>query len=184
MKTTIYYFTGTGNSLYITRQLAKQIENSQIKSMSKQPPNQPVGGPEENIGFVFPVYYWGMPRIVQEFIENLDIIKETYIFAVVNYKGLKFDTLGRVNNVLRQKGTKLAYGSGMKMPGSAINYYGSPSPEKTQKIIENADVKITEAAKAITRKEVHPIRRLDTFISRWATLHFIKTSRSSMKNLL
>ena len=173
MKTTIYYFTGTGNSLYLTRKLAKQIENCQIKSMSNQPPNQPVGGPEENIGFVFPVYYWGMPRIVKEFIENLDIIKETYIFAVVNYKGLKFDTLGMVNDVLQQKDTELAYGYGIKMPGNAINYYGSPSSEKTQKIIENADIKIDEVAKAIVRKEVRPIRRLGTFISKWgnASLH-------------
>jgi hypothetical protein len=59
LKNIIYYFTGTGNSLYLTRQLGKQLENYQIESMTNDPPTQPVGGPNENIGFIFPVYYWG-----------------------------------------------------------------------------------------------------------------------------
>lgn len=174
MRTIIYYFTGTGNSLYIAHQLGKQLGNCQIKSMSNEPPTPPVGGPEENIGFVFPVYYWGMPRIVKQFVEKLDIHKGTYIFAIVNYKGLKLDTLGLLNDVLQQKGSELAYGYGIKMPGNAITHYGPPSPEKTHKIIENANFKIDEVVKAIAKKEVRSIRRLGTRISKWGNSSMYK----------
>ena len=60
--------------------------------MANEPPTEPVGGLEENIGFVFPVYFWGLPRVVKQFIEKLDMLKGTYIFAIANYKGFKFDT--------------------------------------------------------------------------------------------
>ena len=85
MRNTIYYFTGTGNSLYIAQQLKKQLEDCQIESMTKESPKKPIGGQEENIGFIFPVYYWGMPRIVKKFVEKLDINKGTYVFCIVNY---------------------------------------------------------------------------------------------------
>lgn len=167
MKTIIYYFTGTGNSLYIARQLGKQLENCQIRSMSRETPTKSVGGLDENIGFVFPVYYWGMPMIVKRFVEKLNIIKGTYIFAIVNYRGLKLDTLGLLNDVLKQKGVELAYGYGIKMPGNSITNYGPPSPEKTRKIIESANFKIDEVVKAAAKKEIVPIKRSGTCISRW-----------------
>ncbi|WP_407935036.1 MULTISPECIES: hypothetical protein [Clostridium] len=47
MSTTIYYFSGTSNSL--------------------------------KIGFVFPVYYMGLPRLVTEFIKTLEVNPKTYI---------------------------------------------------------------------------------------------------------
>lgn len=174
MRTLIYYFTGTGNSLYIAQQLEKQLENCQIRSMSREPPTQPVGGPDENIGFVFPVYYWGMPMIVKRFVEKLDISKGAYIFAIVNYRGLKLDTLGLLNDILEQKNAELAYGYGIKMPGNSITNYGPPSPEKTHKIIENANFKIDEVAKAITKKEIVPIKRLGTLISKWGNSSIYK----------
>lgn len=167
LDTIIYYFTGTGNSLYLTHQLGKQLGDCQIESMSNKQPTQPVGGPNENIGFIFPVYGWGMPRIVEKFVEKLNIKKETYCFAIANYRGLKLDTLGLLSDVLQQKSVELSYWEGIKMPGNSITYYGPPSPEKVQELMKNANFKIDEVAKAITKKEVRHIRRLGTFISKW-----------------
>lgn len=168
MKTVIYYFTGTGNSLHIARLLGKQLRDCQIRSMAEQPPARQVGGPEENIGFVFPVYYWGMPRIVKQFIEKLDLSEGTYCFAIVNYGGLKLDTLGLLNDVLRLKGAQLAYGYGIKMPGNYVINYGASSPEKISRITETANLELAKIAKAITKKEALPIKRSGTGISKWA----------------
>ena len=167
LKTIIYYFTGTGNSLYLARQLGKQLGNYQIESMAKDPPTQEVGGPNENIGFIFPVYYLGLPRKAKQFIEKLNIRKETYCFAIANYGRLKFDALGLLNDVLQQKGTQLSYEETIKMPGNYIINYDPASPEKTQKLMKTANFKINEIAKAITKKEVRHIRRLGTRISKW-----------------
>ena len=174
MRNTIYYFTGTGNSLYIAQQLKKQLEDCQIESMTKEPPKKPIGGQEENIGFIFPVYYWGMPRIVKKFVEKLDINKGTYVFCIVNYGRFKVDTLGLLNDVLQPKGVELSYGYGVKMPGNYIINFGSKSPEKIHEMMENVNVKLDEIAKAITKKEVLPIKRLFTRISKWGNSSIYK----------
>lgn len=167
MGTIIYYFTGTGNSLYLARQLGKQLGGCQIESMAGQPPARPVGGPDENIGFVFPVYGWGPPKIVRQFVEKLDIHEGTYCFALVNYAGLKLDTLGLLNDILQQKGAELAYGYGIKQPGNSIVTYGPPSPVKAQKMMETARGEIDKIAQDIAKKEVRPLKRSGTRISKW-----------------
>ena len=167
LNTIIYYFTGTGNSLYLARQLGKQLGKYQIESMAKDPPTQEVGGPTENIGFIFPVYYLGLPRKAKQFIEKLKIRKGTYCFAITNYGRMKFDTIGLLDEVLQQKGSQLSYDNAIKMPGNYIVRYDSASPEKIQKLMVNANFKIDEIGNAITNKEVHHIRRLGTHISKW-----------------
>ncbi len=34
------------------------------------------------VGFVFPVYVMGLPRMVNEFLQNLDLRKVEYVFAI------------------------------------------------------------------------------------------------------
>jgi len=54
MKTTIYYFTGTGNSLWITCELAKKLGNTQLVPMTD---TTDVSYQQSDCcGFIFPVY--------------------------------------------------------------------------------------------------------------------------------
>ena len=157
------------------RQLGKQLGDYQIESMAKDPPTQEVGGPNENIGFIFPVYNWGLPRKAKQFIEKLNIRKDTYCFAIANYGGMKFDALGLLNDVLQQNGTQLSYAEGIKMPGNNIVFiYNPASPEKTQELMKTANFKIDEVAKNITKKEVHHIKRFGTRISKWGNNRLYK----------
>jgi len=102
MQYTIYYFTATGNSLQIARQLALKLENTSIESMTTQPPSHPIGGQNQAIGFIFPVYYIGLPRIVKRFVQNLQIHPKTYCFAIANFGGSQLDTLGMLDAILQQ----------------------------------------------------------------------------------
>ena len=45
--------------------------------------NERVGGRGEAAGFVFPSYYGHLSRAVSAFVERLEILPETYTFAVV-----------------------------------------------------------------------------------------------------
>jgi ferredoxin len=168
LKTTIYYFTGTGNSLYLAHQLGKQLGNYQIESMANDPLVPEVGGPDENIGFIFPVYFLGLPRKAKQYIEKLKIGKGTYCFAVTNYGRMKFDTLGMLDDILQHKDSKLSYGDGIQMPGNYIINYEAKTPEKIENMMKTANLKIDEVAKTISKKEVRHIRRLGkTRISKW-----------------
>jgi len=53
VKYDIFYFSGTGNSLSIARDIAERLGDSEIKKI-KDPVYS--SGVSENIGLVFPVY--------------------------------------------------------------------------------------------------------------------------------
>lgn len=65
----IYYFSGTGNSRFVAQQLSLlTLEESKIIT-SVDPIDEAVAG--DSIGFVFPVYSWGVPPIMLDFIDKL-----------------------------------------------------------------------------------------------------------------
>lgn len=78
----IFYFSGTGNSLRVARSLAKP-DNAMLYNMATPISNLVSFEEIAVIGFVFPVYAWGMPKLVEQFIASLPIIEQsTYVFAV------------------------------------------------------------------------------------------------------
>ena len=61
----VFYFTGTGNSLYIAKQL--DDVNYSIPQILKQ---EKLTFKEDKIGIVCPVYGHEMPKMVKEFIRK------------------------------------------------------------------------------------------------------------------
>jgi len=107
---TIFCFSSTGNSLYVAKSIAEKI-NANVLSMSK-----PVTSCSDDvIGFVFPVYFWGLPKIVARFVSNLQIQnKDAYVFAVTTYGGAAFGVTGALNKLLMPKGVSLHYRNKIK----------------------------------------------------------------------
>jgi ferredoxin len=159
MGSTIYYFSATGNSLSIALQIAKGLGNCAIQSMAAEPPDEPVGGADNPIGFVFPVFYNGLPRLTKRFVEKLDILPETYSFAVANSGGTRANSLGMLEDILTEKGILLSYADEVKMPGNYIVGHQVPSSEKIRKILEAAADKVDIAARAIADGERKPVIR-------------------------
>ena len=158
MSSIIYYFSATGNSLELARVIAKELNDCIIKPIQAQPSNELANGTNESIGFVFPVYYAGMPRLVKQFVEKLEIHQGTYCFAVVNFGGYGANTLGMLADVLQNKGISLAFADEVKMPGNYIVKYPAFPPDKVQKLIKMAVSKVEEVAKAIAKREIRPVK--------------------------
>ena len=66
IKRLIFYFSATGNSLYVSRQIAG--EEGTLLSISQEIHNENPVYEAEEIGFVCPVYCFIPPAIVQDFI--------------------------------------------------------------------------------------------------------------------
>ena len=79
----IFYFSGTGNSAWVARQLAEG-QNEELFSIAVEiDKNKEYKLREgEKVGFVFPVYAWGPPEIVLRFIRRLKMTKPEYLFFV------------------------------------------------------------------------------------------------------
>jgi len=84
LKNIIFYFTGTGNSLKVAKDIANKLPLCEVEPMAKHSGDlQRVQ--YEQIGFVFPVYGGGLPNTVREFIHKLDLSnnRNAYLFTVV-----------------------------------------------------------------------------------------------------
>ncbi|MDE5887723.1 MAG: EFR1 family ferrodoxin [Muribaculaceae bacterium] len=78
----IYYFSGTGNSRAAAKSIGERL-GEQIGLISQINPNEEVFR-GEMLGFIFPVYAWGVPPLVLNFIshfsqEFIDVIKDKSI---------------------------------------------------------------------------------------------------------
>jgi ferredoxin/flavodoxin len=122
MNSEIYYFSGTGNSLVVARDIAEKIKGNLI-SIPSQMDKDEIITDADVIGIIFPVYYVGLaniPLIVQQFIMKLDKIRTKYIFAVCTYGGGAGSTLKMLDELIRERGGHLASGFGVQMPQNAF----------------------------------------------------------------
>lgn len=65
----IYYFTGTGNSRLVAQQLAKHTHDQTV-DMAKTELLLPLPEDATSLGFVIPVYAWGLPLFVETFLQE------------------------------------------------------------------------------------------------------------------
>jgi ferredoxin len=120
METTIFYFSATGNSLSLTRYLANELGDCEIVPIAKAINNQTVKITSPRVGIVFPVFAWGMPRIVEEFVSKLSFSGKPYIFAIATCVAIQGNTLKVLKKALRLKGADLNAGFAVRSGRSSL----------------------------------------------------------------
>jgi len=148
---TIFCFTSTGNSLYAAKKIA-EIIGGNVAPMR--------GGPadcgDDVVGFVFPVYFWGLPRMVERFVREIRIAnKDAYVFAVANYGGFVYGALERVRALLKASGVRLSYGKNLKMVENYIPRYKVNDSEAFREKIDGDILKIADAVQRGAANRVH-----------------------------
>jgi ferredoxin len=106
----------------------------------------PAQSDDSVIGFVFPNYFWGLPRIVEQFVTKIRIAnKDAYVFAVLTCGGPGFGVLGRVKELLRAKGIRLRYGAKLISGSNYITQYTVLKCGEKKKKIDDSILKIASA---------------------------------------
>ena len=109
MGTTIYCYSATGNSLVLARSIARTLGDTDIQLISRYRAIKTM--PRcERVGIIFPVYAWGPPRTIEEFIRNLDLSGVRYSFAIASCGGTAAGTLPRIRKAIRKNGGELHAG--------------------------------------------------------------------------
>ena len=143
----ILYFTGTGNSAYIAKQMAELTGDSLI-SMNERIMTNDVS--EINAGgklvFVVPTYAWRIPRIVEEWIAKTKFTGDVNAYFVMNCG----DTIGNAKKYIKQlckrKGFQYMGVTGIVMPENYIALYDAPEESVARQIIEDANPSISRIA--------------------------------------
>ncbi len=141
MKTLIYFYTGTGNSLWTARKLAEQLGNTELYPLTLTGQGS-IHPPVENIGLVFPVHIWGMPSLVIDFVNSLEVKPTKYYFAIAVNAGQVAATLLQLKKIMQTKGLNISAGFSIELPSNYIPWGGAPAQEKQQKKFNEALEKI------------------------------------------
>lgn len=168
MKTIIYYFTGTGNSLSAAKKIAAGLGDCRLVPVASLQDREGDILPEaDRVGIVCPVYFTGLPLMVASFAGRLDLSLSQYTFSVVTLGGFGGQSaLRQLDGILkRRSGRGLDAGFMVRMPGNYILMYESPSGKKCERILAAADEHLETIVQAIqnsakTRPGYSPLARL------------------------
>lgn len=158
MKTIIYYYTGTGNSLWTARQFAQEIGDAELRPMVQSDNKTNTAAPDI-VGIVFPVHMWGIPHQVLEFLKKMEKEPSRYYFAAGVNAGQVSRTLVQLKKFLASYGITLSTGYDIVLPSNYIPWGGPGPVDRQQARFKAAAEKIKKAAAVIRAKGKSPVEK-------------------------
>ena len=124
-KTEIYFFSGTGNSLVVAKDIAEKIKGKSIPIPSIID-REKIIHDADIIGIIFPIYYatndTGIPLMIERFIKKLENIKNKYIFAIGTCGYMYGETMENLKKLIKSRNAKLSSGFVINMSNKSLSY--------------------------------------------------------------
>ena len=151
----IFYFTGTGNSLDVARALAGELGDTRLIRICHHMHPDQFEGEFERVGVVTPVYFGGIPNMVEVFLENLTLSGTPYVFSAVTFaKDAQFAPL-KIRQALEPGGHTVQAEFLYPMPDNNQTKY-PPTPEEKQKaLLSRVPVLAAAAGQILQKKQEH-----------------------------
>lgn len=141
-KRLVFFFTGTGNSLYVAKSLV--ADRGTALSIPQLLKEKDLNFEADEIGLVYPKYR-EIPEIVKEFLTRAQF-KCDYFFGVITYgRHLRNDAQTLVD-AMKEKKVTVAYVNGVKMADNRLQRF-----DMAQELKENDPAKIDAAIAAIVK---------------------------------
>ena len=160
MSIKIYYFSGTGNSFVVARDIANKINGDLISIPSVMNPDK-IQIDADSMGIIFPSYLAplsGLPLIVERFVKKIAHIESLHVFAVCTCGGYEcanaLQPLKKLKRLIRSCGGELAEEYSVRLPMNNMDYEHIPIPiiKDQEVIIKKSKNKIDDICYRITEK--------------------------------
>lgn len=153
----ILYFTGTGNSLNVAKEIGEAIDNQLIHINMLD--NFDLSN-EKVLGIVFPVYYYDAPIPVRQLLKKLKLSKDTYVFSIATCGGGSGTAMHTIKKYVEKAGGKLSYTDVLIMPDNSCISYGK-NPNSQIDRLSKIELQLTNIINDIlAKKENLPFTRL------------------------
>jgi NAD-dependent dihydropyrimidine dehydrogenase PreA subunit/flavodoxin len=178
----IFYFSATGNSRYVVDHIKKEGEKivSIPEAMSRMETQYWVT--ETRIGIVTPTYFFGMPSIVKEFLEDLMIAcpRDAYLFFVATCGTTPGASGQMAEKLMEEKGLTFDAMYSVRMPDTWTPVFDLSDKEAVAEINARADHQIANLGLCLDKEEkgIHLDRRVPLFIGNIAQA-FYKNARKT-----
>jgi ferredoxin len=153
----ILYFSGTGNSEYVSKRIGKEIDDRIVNLFEKIKNSDFSQMHSERPWIVVtPTYAWRIPRIVYKWLENTNLTGNKEIYFVMTCG----ENIGNAGKYLEKLCTlkKMNYCGcrGITMPENYIALFATPAQEEALQIIEQAENVIDRTALLIKNGDKFP----------------------------
>ena len=150
----VFYFSGTGNSLYAAKRLLSDGEQLINIAEARKEKNDTYSISQgEPLGFVFPVYFYTLSDIVRDFVRAVDIKGAEYIYAVITCGGGIGAAGSLLAKELAKKGMKLSRVFQLVMPDNSMLFYNIPTQDQANAFLKTREAELDKIAEAIKARE-------------------------------
>ena len=155
----IFYFSGTGNSYQAA--LAMRAEGEALHDMAaclRKEQFRFGPAPDETLGFVFPVYYGGLPSVVADFVKRLLLERPpAYCYAVLTCGGGSYGAPEMLEKALHARGVRLDAAFTVVMPENYVLMFRTPEPEERDRILAVAAETLRAVRRAVELREARGV---------------------------
>jgi NAD-dependent dihydropyrimidine dehydrogenase PreA subunit len=154
----IFYFTGTGNSLYLAKRIADE-QGEKLISIAKELDKKDNSfryelKDNETLGFVYPVYAWAPPKKVLDFAKKIRVEGGTpYVFSLSTCGAEEGGTTGVLEKALSVAGLILSAAFTVLMPNNYILGYDVDTKEVEKKVLAEAEEKLIRINRVISARK-------------------------------
>lgn len=141
----VLYFSGTGNSEFVAKSIAKNIGEKIVSFNELIAENnfRLEFNKNENMVIVFPIYAWQPPKFILDYLKQAEIIGEPTISAIATCG----QEVGRAMKVLRKtlskKQLRLRNYASVSMPDNCITLFDVESQAEIDEKVENCKEFVT-----------------------------------------
>lgn len=163
MTTEIYFFSGTGNSLVVARDLSDKIQGTLVPLVSLRHRAR-ISSDAEAIGFVFPIYDFKPPGLVAEFVKKFEGLGSKYVFGVCTYGIAPLKAIKVFDESVRAGGGRLSSGFAVRMPHNGLGS-GSFSQAQHERMFEDWKGRLEDISECVNSREERALETSNAFSS-------------------
>jgi ferredoxin len=169
----VFYFTGTGNSKYIAQRIAES-EHDRLCSIAQavRDGNFTYQLKEnEAVGFVLPVYFGGLPSVIREFIDKVQLsgAEGKYIYLVLTCGGFTCNAGGMFVKRMAKRGYEVSAQYAVLMPDNYVLLYNMKSDEEVKTTLAKADRELAIITREIQSRKTGDSNNIKGFFPKAAT---------------
>lgn len=150
MKHKIFYFTGTGNSLWAARVLGSNLGNSEIIPILN--PSMEDLRESKSVGVVFPVYMHRVPYLVADFLRTLPELD--YLYAVAVNAGDIGQAFSFFRKQLSSGPDALKAGFSIITPSNYLPFGEAVEGEKRDRLFSTTRAKLDRISGIIKKRKI------------------------------
>jgi len=165
MKTELYYFTGTGNSLHIAKSIKKNLEkmnqDALLIPINTLKLSNVISSTADRIGIIYPTYGLTAPDLVKSFAKKLQVSNQAYVFLYSHCGKMGADNaLYAIQKILNDNGILVSNTYESKFPSNAAMF--ATTPQQLEDDLKIAEESLQEHSKSIVNQNVRKIATPNT----------------------